>query len=382
MKSPNQLLALITTKWFANNGIVDPELAFQRWKAWITEKPSRKSNFQVMLNKVLELATDLSDTSVRFYRHKNPTMRKKIGERNAQILDSMMIALDQPLPERTRKVIQNQNNHIAILTDFSNLPSLYYHRIVIAGIMGAAEQHNYMVTIHEISSQGLDKTIHKVVLAYRPSGFIIIRHAPQKKALAYLKNESIPTMLINANRGSYQYPLVGNIISLLQGPKNPELELELRAWLRAVPLKKKKSTDRKVVLAHMPTKDQHRGRRVNFISWVAQSESFQVIPYELQNYRAYNSFHIWDKHRDVDAYILLSDQLGIAMIQILRAAGQRYKQRVLGFDDSPISKKEKIASFNQSLCSVGSMAVERLLEVLRGKDQRYREIEIKVRLRK
>lgn len=358
--------------WFFTYGIPDPKDAAEKWAHWITEMyPAGRNKPITMRKKIFTLALGIHETSCRHYFSGKYLQEKLVSAETRRRLDFLMRFTGQQPPQFIEKrEVQKEKKRdyippvkrkrIALITHLNDLASLPYHNEIMKGLIAQAEENRYNLKIYEAKPTEPDKAVIRAVLNDLPDGIILIRLKPSKVMLSMLEESPIPIVLIHSGEQLLPRPIVGNVESVLQEGRNPQLKCHFLKWLQSLPMHAKLSKN--AIIVHMPLGGHlHRAKRVNYIIRMLEGENIGIKLHEVKNYGFDNAFEIWEQNPQADLYICLSDQIAVSLQNILQAANNgETQQTVIGFDGSSLANERGINSFNQKLDQVGLLAFERL----------------------
>lgn len=362
--------------WFFTYGIPDPKDAAEKWAHWITKMyPKGKEKPVTMRKKVFTLALGIHETSCRHYFSGIYKQEKLVSLETRRRLDFLMRFTGQQPPifeekyeapkEKKRDYIPPiKRKKIALITQLNDLASLPYHNEIMKGLVAQAEENRYNLKIYEAKAKEPDKAMIRAILNDLPDGIILIRLKPSRKMLSMLEKSPIPIVLIHSGEQLMPSPIVGNVESVLQEGRNPNLKLNFLKWLQKT--RRQASRRGKVVIVHMPLQGHlHRKKRVDYISRIISTENLEIEYHEVNNYSFDNAYEVWARSPRADLYMCLSDQIAVSLKNILQAVHSNgFRPIIVGFDGSPLAIQHGICSFNQKLDQVGVKAFERLKIVI------------------
>ncbi len=355
-------------KWFFVYGIPDPKQAALTWKKWITEEYPNAINVpETMIKKVFTLALGISEAMFRHYTHAKYERQRLVPMKTRQKLDYLMRFTGQtpPVFERQSKDKKPSNEEntkrksIALITELNKLPSLPYHQEVMNSIMLEAEKYKYDLTIYEAKDGNQDEAIIRAILMNLPDGIILVRLKPTKALLNKLKESPIPIILIHSGERLTESPVIGNITSVMERSRDAKLQKDFNKWIRSLP--SKNDPQKRAVIVHMPLKDNHRKKRVNYLSLMLRQENYKIDYFEVMDYSFEHAYKVWKRYPEANVYVCLSDQIAVGLKNILMTANNQEQQNnIVGFDGSPLAKREMICSFDQKLHLIGKLVFDKL----------------------
>lgn len=391
--SKERLLKLINEEWFFLNGTVEPTEAYLKWQTWLRKRSLEKRSFEQMRNKALQLAIDVSSSTILNYFHTSDVRRGRMARCTEiqlnSILTSMMAMLEKPADPRTLKPFIpsksqnfNKRKRVALFTELSEVPSFHYHKTLLASCLRGANKLKLHLSIHEASQSNLARKIKQTLIAECPDGVLIIRlnpllPSPIGTPHKLLKSASVPTVLIHAPRNLFQAPIVTNFVSVIQ----ESTIQDFRRWLlKRIP----ESLGRpKAVLVHMQTtsdllehRDMHRLNRIQVISQTLSKIGFDHQSITVPDYSFHHAFSIFEQHKDAQVFVCLSDQIAIALSKIFKMTGSVSPPLISGFDDSDLARKSGIPSFGQQLEEIGDQALQFLENVITKQISKFQQTPI------
>jgi len=361
------------------------ERACGEWNRWLQQRPGASEKAKYI--RALVIAGGVSESSIRHYLH--PANYRKLGETTLATLDRITQALGRELPRRDRRASRLRRSgrrvsSIALVTQVSTIPSAAFHLRLFDGIAREAAVKHLLLSIHPVQGADATPVVETAVREYQAKGVIMLRLTPTRRVLEVLRGTDTPAVLVHADRQQYEAPILTNVV-----PDHSKIEA-LRSWLLGRPhIAAHRDRPPRVVVAAMPDEKleiadfpeipgvprsirNDRKRRV-----LAALEGFELAREdELDDYDFRHALRVWERNRDADAFICLSDPIAVGVKQLMVASGKRqdWRHRIVGFDDSALSKAENIASFSQDLDRVGALAVQALDEFFAAPDyDRWRE---------
>ena len=352
----------------------DPVAALALWNQWLNNR-QRRVDDDARYRKALEICVELGGASIRHYLSRR---HQFLSESNLDLLDRISHGLNQKPPRRVMlpagAIARPRRCHRLALLSQLDVPSEGYHMQLIRGIVRAAQLHNLAVSLHEVSPIDLASSIDRVRTNFRPDGLVMLRMTPTPRDLEPLSSNNIPLVLVHADRFIYPWPVLANIV-----PKQNLLAADLRAWAETSnpgpkPTREAKRTKAKkaVVVAvqrETPTvayptmagiNPSIRNDRIDQVGIALRQ--FRVEYVWVDGYGFQQAMGVYRRHPDADLYVSLSDEIAVGLKHILIAAKRPWEGRIVGFDDSPMSREEGLPSFSQSLDAVGSRVVGKLQE--------------------
>jgi len=380
---------LLDEEWFRKYGITDPSTAAEKFRDWYNKlknthldhkNPHHHINY---LKEVLHCGTGLAEPTCdaylrgQTYWEERIGGKNKIGRKKIICLNTLTTALGYPkplwnLPERKN----SKNRNIAILAELTGIPSEGYHFELIRKITEIAEEHKYEASLHPIHQNSIQEDLIKFMYTFDPYAIIMIRLSPKDFSCL----ETVPTILIHADKKRYTYPsVICNII-----PDHSTIKTSLKKWADQV-LNSGRSKNTEVVVVSVEEEYKDGSIRDERILLIIQalkhiSSNVKIHHCIVSDYSFRHSIKIFNRYKDnAKLFICLSDPLAICIKHLLIATGKNYKHRVCGFDFSNIAQAENITSFDQGLSEIALQAFKKLQEYESGKHQ-FEEINIKVKL--
>jgi hypothetical protein len=179
-------------------------------------------------------------------------------------------------------------------------------------------------------------------------------------------------VVIHGDRLQYPDPVVAHVL-----PVHDDIGTTVERWARhAFPTR---TTDVKVVIAAMPSDEQRpdypampgRGRtslrqeRIEKVSDGLKKAGVTGIVHYVPNYMAGEAYDLLQRHGDAAGFVCLSDELAVAMRQLLMAHRSDAVRPILGFDGSELARRHGIASLNQHIPRIGTYAVTAITSAVR-----------------
>jgi len=370
----------LSLEWFTQygSGRKDPQQAFEEWKRFLNSrrKPSNDAKFR----KVLELAIGVTPGAVNHYlfrqRDPDPTRKnRKLGPKTIRDLDTVSEALGRK-PDVAAAVYvaapQRGARRIALLAELSGVPSPRFHLTVLAGIVRAGERtRNFSVALHEVrpSEPDLPGRLARLVRHELPHGIVWFRLTPDGACLKALSGYSanLPVVLVHANRLRYPPPVIAHVV-----PRQEPIRSFVEMWAGYLPAFPNKDNRTVVIAAMEPENTQTppfepldpstpvsiRTERIELIrSGIAAADLSSVVE-TVEDYGASQAYGLLRKHPDARGYVCLSDEIAVAVKQLLMARGEETRRRILGFDGSELAQHHGIPSMNQWLPDLGEKVIE------------------------
>ncbi len=367
----NGIFENLSQEWFSANCTGDPLIAFTQWQEWLTKNP--KKRYQTKYRKALQLLSGLHESSIRHYLSGRT---HKLGKETLTLLDQISASLGVDAPERPKRrhaIVSHRLKRIALLAEFSDIPSLSYHFEVIRHVILHTFPHHYTVSLHQVSSHQLSQAVTTLLRVSRPDAIVMLRITPDADSLHILERAAVPVLLIHADRFTYPPPVLGNIV-----PLQERIKVSLKNWVSGLPGSKPQS---KIVVVsmqpeHVPPRNFPRAesrvydpkrldttsiRNERILNILEAVESFNVIQVHVDDYSFRHALTVYQHHHDALAFICLSDQIAIALKHLLIATEKATAHRIIGFDDSKIAQQENITSFGQKFDEIGEVLAERLV---------------------
>jgi len=368
----------LTAEWFVkySSGRGDPQQAFEDWTRFIAShrQPSNEAKFR----KALELAVGVTAGAVNHYlfRQRNPfpSKERNLGPRTNRDLDIVSEALGRkPDVPASISVVAPQRGirRIALLAELAGVPSPRFHLTVLAGIVRAGERNrNFSVALHEVrqSEPDLDGHVARIVRNGLPHGVVWFRLTPDALCLKAISaySATLPVVLVHASTLKYPPPVIAHVV-----PRQEPIRSGVEMWARSLPeLPNKRNA---VVIAAMrPDAPQVspfepwgpsvpvsiREERVALIMSGIAASGLDPVLEPVEDYSASQAYDLLQRHRDARGYVCLSDEIAVAVKQLLTAQGEDSQHRILGFDGSELAQRHRIPSFNQWLTDLGEKVIE------------------------
>lgn len=358
-------------KWFEQYGTKDTDGAVEQLSKWLEEHSSLRpesDKYQRLLEQIiLHLVTDYSLKTCHYYITGN---WEHVSSEKVLHLDYLLETWDLQLPKPwcgqvdkdgnekrgKKKDITTGRMQIALLCDLDikHIPSPRYHLYVISQFVQIGR--NYGVALHNVSQAKLEAEIGRIAAIFQPHAIVLLRLTPSIEVEKLLRKFNLPTILVHADkRKTYEYPILANIVP---AHNKEEIEADIRKW--ASRLKSMRYKSNKIVFASMKKEKGEGSVRNERIEAVLMSlrelSGFQVVSCEVDNYSFLEAETIWRRHKDAIAFVVLSDQLAIALKFLVR--GRSYGAEIIGYDNSHWAQKAGISSFDQSLDKTGQVVLK------------------------
>jgi DNA-binding LacI/PurR family transcriptional regulator len=372
--------AELSEEWFRNHGsISDPTAAAEEWRRWLTTRRSDEAKYR----KVLELGSGRSIAAICYYCNGRG---RKLSDKTWTLLDRMTRALGRVPPEKKQNHKSGPHEQgprrIALLSELSDIPSPSFHfeviRSVVRGTSRARVVYPYETSIHELPRSGLSVSLGRILRVYQPDAVVMVRLSPDPESLEILAEDSIPTILVHANR--YKYPTKPVLTNIVpdQG-KIPDL---LRLWANQHIVKPGPQSGDVVVVAMAREEEERwfepldgaggsiRNERIDLV--MSALDDHAPVLHTVKDYTARRALDVFEKHPGARAYVCLSDEIAVALRHLRRAAARKRKDRceIIGFDDSQLAREEGITSIGQSLHVIGERAAGKFDEWFRRRSDR------------
>jgi len=401
VKLINDRFPNLNIDWFKEHSARDPEKAFLQFNTWLSKRQERKpldpeneEDHHAFLVEVLAAATGKVEQTARFYllgKEHDCNVKRNLALTTLRNMDHIAIELGVEVPYWPRKQSARGTPgvQVAILSELepSAIPSLRYHMRVIHGIVHSDSEHLFLTALHEVRKSELTIAIEKILRVFSPAAFVLIRLTPSRETIDMLKKEEVPLLLIHADRRKGNYysspPVLINIV-----PDQGHITRDLKKWIREHH-SLEDSTKKEIVVVSMKTegsKGSIRDERIKKILNALKPLPRQHKHVCVDGYSFEHAYAAYDKNRDAALFVCLSDQLAVAIKHLLMASGKDYEGRVIGFDNSELSKKEQITSFDQGIERVGREISSKLSDFFANKPEHdnkwphFEEKKIPVRL--
>src|SRR5712692_7783196 len=162
----------LTTGWFREQGVSDPEAVASAWAAWLA-MPSKKRTRQTQIRKAMEFASGLSRAAIDHYFHQS-TREGKLSASTLHRLNDLCAALGEPLPSASKGPAPSsrsrQPERFAVFLDLHEPPSPRFHVECLESVFAAARSYNFAVTLHQLNTKDPDQRsqVAQVVRSARP----------------------------------------------------------------------------------------------------------------------------------------------------------------------------------------------------------------------
>jgi DNA-binding LacI/PurR family transcriptional regulator len=376
----------LTLDWFQRNSSsrIEPGRAFEQWNRWLTTSERPRSD-EEKFKMALRLAGGVSAAAVSNYlgQERNPSknLADKLAIKTRRDLDAICVALGRPprYPTVARVIADvRAERHLILLARLNGVPSPRYHLAVIESIVEAGARHGFSVAIHQFPEARTDRDerLMRVLRSAVSHGLIWFRLTPDSTCLTLARQYSnSPSVVVHGDRLSYPPPVIAHIL-----PAHEEVPGIVEMWCRGLPrasfrggsLKRRSQT---VLIAAMRPERYEgdlspsnkaipvsiREDRIRSIEQGIRSAGLRPAMQYIPDYSASNALAVWEDHGPFRGWVALSDELGVALKQLLVATGidpSEAARRVLGFDGSDLARRHGVASLDQHLREIGDRTVE------------------------
>jgi DNA-binding LacI/PurR family transcriptional regulator len=368
----------LSREWFVQYSKRIPRQAFEEWTRFVNG-PRIRSN-DAKFRKALELAADVTPGVVYHYLfgqgNRDPTRKdRKLGPQTVRDLDTVSKALghepNAPVSVHVREA-QKGTRKIALLAELTGVPSPRFHLTVLAGIVRAGERtRNFSVALHEVrqSETDLPGRLARVLRNEMPHGVVWFRLTPDDTCLNVLSSYSanLPVVLVHAHRLRYPPPVIAHVV-----PRQEPICSVVEMWAGYLPELPNKD-NRTVVIAAMQPEDTRtppfepldpcipvsiRKERVELIGSGIAAAGLNAVVQTVEDYSASRAYDVLQQYPNARGYVCLSDEIAVAVQQLLMARGEETRRRILGFDGSELARHHRIPSINQWLPDLGEKVIE------------------------
>lgn len=374
---------------------IDPERSFQEWEdrfGDLVEYPFRQGNSVGLEERVrrlaLEVFSPLSRSSIVNYRNGRGKQLSAVSIHGLQTIEKAfgfkVTEIEFPKGRPRGKRTNNRVRQIALITEFCDLASLEFHRAILEGLIVHAERHHYSPVIHQVTRTGLTERVEKLMQIHAYDGLVFVRLLPDESLCMKLKDRKIPVVLVHGDmRENYDLPVIANVY-----PDQRNMGSSLTMFIQAN-LYDIQDRAKNIVVVHMPrecTQGSIRDQRIDILTDAADAVLGQVnvIHQVIEDYHFSRGFEIINQY-DLqgesrtasslpDFWVVLADQVGLCIQQILKATGRTWKNRIIGFD----GLLKEIPSIGQDFDATGAHAIEALVrgfKYLQENDGRWPQFE-------
>lgn len=361
----------LTQDWFRQIGVRDPDSAFEKWQRWRGE---RKRGNEQLFRKALSLGAGVGKAAVGFWltKERNPdeNLSDHLSGRTLIQLDQVSTALGRPPWNPIRVALApDSEGRIVLLAELSNVPSPRYHLSVIASIVRACEHKNFSVALHAVSQAdpNLPGVILRILRNSRAQGMVWFRLTPDPACLRAVSEYSpaFPCVLVHASRLRYPPPVIAHIV-----PGQAGVAADVERWARGLTPAAGRCS---VVVAAMEPEELRpefdpidatvpasiRAERIALAIEGIRACRLEPVRKRVNDYSAANAYDLIDP--GAAGYLCFSDEIAVALKQLLLARGEDPNGRILGFDGTDLARKFHIPSFDQKLDEIGDAVVEQFL---------------------
>lgn len=304
----------------------------------------------------------VTEATVRNYLHESDERYLKLGQQTRVRLDVITRALGFPLPRGSREgaaqlVRQHHRTRVGLLTEL-DVPSESFHYAMIKTLVREAAEHGFLLSVHEVPDLRSSARVRRIVRHFRLDAVVSLRLTPSPDVLESLARRSLPLVLIHADRQAYPEPVIANIV-----PTFGDVGPELVRWMAVRRLESggepaSAASHEQVVVITMPEEGAggdfeelpgvgrsiRNDRRRAILDALADARPIVV---EVPDYGFRHALRVYQQFPSAALYVALSDQIAVGLKLLLVAAGRSWHDRIVGYDDSPLARREGIPSFSQ-----------------------------------
>ena len=341
-----------TLAWFTKHAIrTNPYTAYQNSQQWIGIPANEDREDKRKVQQLLFFSTDASHSAARtFLDTREGSIGRDLWEEFKWICDDRGWYEYMEAPPHNGGSLRKMRK-IALIRQ-AVVPSAWYHAHVTQSIVSAAEDRNMLVSLHHVDPQNLAEGIQKVRRNAQPDAFIFLRLSPDEAAIKMLNGK--PAALVHAHRKEYKFPVTTNVVAC-----HDAIPRDLRQELNDIP------DDAEVVLVTMP---QERGRgslrndRIRKMCKGLERFGPNLQTVTIQDYSSRHGMRVFQEHREASAYVTTCDEVAVELKHLCAVGRSNRNYRIVGFDNSPLAKAEKISSFAQELDKIGPKVIEKLIQ--------------------
>lgn len=339
------------------------------FRAWERETRGSRMTECYRRYKAIEIVLNVGESSVRNFFHEDPERRARLGSALQQLMALMGPELDLPTPAVSTGV---RTRSIALLTE-NEVASVLFHYELLRILAQMSRKHGLALSLHLCSREKLEDEITNLQAFHRPEGYIFLRLTPTKDALQVLLRTATPVVLIQADLLGFEEPVLAHIV-----PDQSGIPSDLAGWGRRLKEMENRSTPPKVIVVAVrdeqatsfdwppvqPGTFSIRNQRKQLVMAALKESGLQPIMEVVKDYSSHHAFEVFQRHRDADGFVCMSDSLAIAMKQFCILTERPWEGRILGFDNTPPAHLEGISSFDQSRSETARLAIEALMTFL------------------
>lgn len=343
-------------QWFIENSFVnDTVVAWDLWRKWLAK--ARNPDEWASAMKLLEYAGGVSRASVQLYM--SATDWEQLGDETLWNLDYLAHVLGITIPTRERRRRPKRANprgarRILLMFNLDSVPSPRFLVEVLRSLVRGARARHISLSIQGVT--GTDppaSVLARALRLGRHEGVIWLRMTPDEESLEVLNfGNRTCAVVVHGTVKDYKSPIIGHVF-----PDQSNLESDTREWAKsALADAGCQSVQATAVVAAMPREGETgslRDARIDAILAGLRAAGYSSTHYEeVPDYSAGNAAAVLSRWPAAQCYVCLSDEIAVAMVQLLKAHGRSRCAAVLGFDGSRIAGP-RIPSFSQSLEAIG-----------------------------
>jgi len=351
--------------FFEHSAVKDPAEACQRFRDYLKSTRTRDPN--VHFSKLLQMAGGVGRGAIQLYL--SPTEWEQLGDHTLWDLDHICQQFQvhiPPRPPRPTRTDSRGTRRIALLCDFTRVPSPRFHIEVLRGLVIAGQAQHFAVAIHAVSADDPDlpTQLERIIRLDHPEGIIWFRLTPDDAAVDLLRcRHGIPAVVVHGDLRDYPPPVLGHVF-----PDQARLAEQVAEWGRAIT--DGIAAEKEVVVVAMPMEASGprslRNERITSVEAGLRLAGLTVRRVEVPDYAADHAQSVCHAFPCAAGFVCLSDEIAVAVAQLLAAKGRA--ARVLGFDDSVLAGRHGVPSISQSLEEIGTRTWDLFTEFFRRPD--------------
>jgi DNA-binding LacI/PurR family transcriptional regulator len=368
--------------FFRNHGFGDPAPKLREWFAFIGTPAHARDlagdrGRKQAERRLIEIAVGVDRRTVRDWLGGNyPRVRQLTRLRLQTVARAIGMKPPRSLEEELGQTKGHHHpSHVALVIP-PRLVSEAYFLAVSQSLHEAAAKRGLSVSIHHAPRRRFGQWMGQLALRFDPDGLVLLRIAPRFDSLQQLTLYRKPIVLIHADRLSYDPPVLTNIV-----PDQSRIGPQIFEWLRNTGCRAGDagagvvvaSMRREVKPVRSPgifgTARSIRNERIDSI--LAAVVEFNPTVVWVDDYGFHQALRVWQANQAATRYICLSDQLAVGLKHILVAAGNKWQDRIVGFDGSSLALQEGIPSFSQHLPQIGDLAIGSLCDCFQARTERF-----------
>lgn len=364
---PERRFPSLDAEWFRK--IHAPAGAIAKWADFFDEGHDDSALFRHVLACCSGKAPATVAAWLRWKRDPDAYDDQHIGEETKERLARIAAALNWS-PPPPLKIWKSLSRRIVLFTDLSSVANPRFHLEVLESILmaaGSSDTKSY-VAVQSIRPRepGNTQVVGQALVRIDPDAAIWFRLTPSRAELEVIRRHPkiVPVVVIHGDRLQYPDPVVSHVV-----PVHDHVAAAVESWARRVfPAW---NTGAKVAIGAMPPDTQVpeyppvanqvraslRQERVEKVTEGLYKAGLEPVLHYVPNYTAGEAYDFLQRYRDAAGFVCLSDELAVAVNQLLLASDRERPRPILGFDGSDLARRHGIESLNQHVPQIGTRAV-------------------------